>query len=157
MNINRSHRNPYDPAYPSCDRTAASLLIYPESRTSREITSSLGISPSFVQDVGERIVTSLGRVRVAKITYWELTSEYAVVSKDLRDHLNWLIEILLPRRFELRTLQASGDRMSIQCSWWSACGNGGPVLWPRQMKALAELNLECAFEIQFYPPDDDDG
>lgn len=39
--------------------------------------------------------------------------------------------------------------MTVSCVWWSALGHGGPVLWPEQMKALADLNRECSFDIYF--------
>jgi hypothetical protein len=45
--------------------------------------------------------------------------------------------------------------MQISCAWWSANGDGGPVLWPSQMAKMAELGVECGFELAFYGDDGD--
>jgi hypothetical protein len=51
----------------------------------------------------------------------------------------------------LRQLQNEQDlKMAVSCIWWSKAGDGGPVLWPEQMVVLADLNLECGFELAFY-------
>ena len=39
--------------------------------------------------------------------------------------------------------------MGIECDWW-AISTRGPTLWPEQMKIMADLNLECTFNISFY-------
>jgi hypothetical protein len=43
-----------------------------------------------------------------------------------------------------------GTGMTVQRIWWSATGQGGPTLWPEQMRLLAELNLECSFDVSFF-------
>jgi len=48
-----------------------------------------------------------------------------------------------------------GVRMSVNCVWYSRSGHGGPTLWPEQMRVLADLNLECSFDIYFQDKDDD--
>ena len=40
--------------------------------------------------------------------------------------------------------------MGIDCRWESRGGQGGPTLWPEQMRAMADLDLECSFYIEFY-------
>ena len=30
----------------------------------------------------------------------------------------------------------------------------GPTLWPEQMQPMADLNLECSFDISFFGDDD---
>jgi hypothetical protein len=92
-----------------------------------------------------------GLVRIPKLNVWSISSEGKVSSKDLRDHLDWLLNVLEGRRDGLFRLQAMPDvRMNVLCVWWASEGGGGPVLWPEQMQGLAMLNLECAFDFQYY-------
>lgn len=93
---------------------------------------------------------SLGRTRDIKISGWFLSSENFVFSKDLRDHIDWITTKLKPSQEGLKKLQNTpGVQMTLRCVWWSALGHSGPVLWPEQMKALADLDLECSFDIYF--------
>jgi hypothetical protein len=93
-------------------------------------------------------------VRVPKLNVWSLSSEGKVSSKDLRDHLDWLLNVLEGGRDGLARLQEMPDvRMNVLCVWWASEGGGGPVLWPDQMRRLAALNLECAFDFQYYGDD----
>jgi hypothetical protein len=45
--------------------------------------------------------------------------------------------------------------VSVNCIWWSRFGDGGPTLWPEQVRALADLNLECSFAFADYSDTDD--
>lgn len=147
-----SRRHPYNDAYPTCERTDAKLVIYPARLDPRAISDRLGISPTRFSVEGKPDDTG----QPAPRSLWVLSSENRVASKDLRRHLDWLIERLMPAKDALRALQAAGgNRMSIACIWWSAHGQGGPTLWPEQMAAMAELGLECTFDISFYGEDDE--
>ncbi len=95
-------------------------------------------------------------MRIANVTMWALSSESFVSSKDLRAHLDWLLERLFSSRQAVKNLQQHGMTMSVNCPWWSRGGHGGPTLWPEQMQQLADLNLECSFDVQFYPSDDEE-
>lgn len=86
---------------------------------------------------------------------WFLSSEDYVKSLDVRRHLDWLLMRLTPKREELLSIQHEpGMRMAVICVWHSRSGTGGPVLWPEQMSQLADLNLECGFDIYFFEDDD---
>lgn len=79
---------------------------------------------------------------------WFLSTGGVVASRDVRHHLDWLLERLMPARGALVALQqCAGVRMSVVCVWWSREGHGGPTLWPEQMRGLADLNLECSFDV----------
>lgn len=114
----------------------------------------LGIQPTSFQNQGDRITNSIGRTRTAKVTMWALSSEPFVSSKDVRAHLDWLLERLSNSTAALRDLQQRDGKMGVSCPWWSRGGHGGPTLWPEQMRQLADLNLECSFDVMFYPDDD---
>jgi hypothetical protein len=61
------------------------------------------------------------------------------------------IERLLPLKSRLLKLQGEdGIRMYVYCPWWAKFGGGGPSLWPEQMTALSELNLECTIDFADY-------
>jgi hypothetical protein len=89
--------------------------------------------------------------RLGKVNVWLLDSEKFVTSKDLRRHLDWIIATVYPSKTGLLQLQDRPDvKMDVSCVWWSRYGDGGPALWPEQMSALAELNLEISIAYSFY-------
>lgn len=155
MTAKVGRRTPYDDAYGTCERTAVKLRIHPGEMVPELVTRRLGVEPTSTQKVGEVFRNSLGRERTAPINAWFLSSEGKVSSLDLRRHLDWLLGRLMPAKEALLALQnCAGVGMDVSCVWWSAHGHGGPVLWPEQMSQLAELNLECGFELSFYGDDD---
>lgn len=138
---------PYNDAYPSCERTFAELRVYSDVIDPAAITAMLGIQPTSVQPKGAVTTNSLGRTRVAPTNGWYLSSEGRTASKDVRRHLDWLLSVLSTKKATLEQIQGMRDvRMNVTCIWWMA-GGGGPSLWPEQMSGLADLNLECAFDL----------
>jgi len=157
MRIEASRRTPIDDAYETCERTLATLRIGGENLDPAFVTSQLGIEPTKTQKKGEVHRNSRGLERTSKTGGWFLSSEDHVNSKDVRRHLDWLLERLIPVKDQLRSLQETEEIvMDVNCIWWSA-GDGGPTLWPEQMRLLAELNLECGFYISFYGDDEERG
>ena len=131
--------------------TVARLLIYPDQLSPDDITRRLSIEPTKTSVAGEIRVNRLGLKRTVKSSTWILSSEGRVDSKDLRRHLDWLLACLRPTQAAIHTLQTiAGVRMGIDCLWESRGGQGGPTLSPEQMRAMAELDLECSFNIEFY-------
>lgn len=153
--LSASRMTPIDHSYGTCDRTCVDLRIYPSELRHEDISTLLGIQPTEMQNKGDEIPTARGTIRVAKVTLWLLSSEGSVSSKDVRAHLDWLLDRLANSHEGLRDLQELHPvKMSVCCIWWSRSGHGGPTLWPEQMRELADLNLECSFEIQFHPEDE---
>lgn len=146
-----SRRTEVDQEYASCDRTCAVLLIYPTELRWQDVTTRLNIEPTKSQNTGDEIQNSEGRIRVAKKTMWAISSENHISSKDVRTHLDWLLKRLSSARRAILELQNLDVKMGVSCPWWSRSGHGGPTLWPEQMQQLVELNLECSFDVQFYP------
>ncbi len=141
-----SRRTPIDTHYGSCKFCYVSLVIYLNSSTNI-VTSELGLTPSFEQNKGQKLTNSRNKTRIAKNTYWLLSSENHITSKDLRHHLDWLLTQLKTKYSKLLGLQRQeGVIMAVNCVWWGF-GSGGPTLWPEQMAKLADLNLECSFSI----------
>lgn len=151
----KNGRTPYDDGYATCERTLATLRIYGHDLDPSQITNRLGIEPTRSQRGGEVFTNSIGQQRIANLGGWFLSSEGQVDSRDLRRHLDWLLNLLGPRAEALRSIQAiDGVWMDVNCIWWSKHGDGGPTLSPEQVRGLADLDLECGFEIAFYGEDD---
>ncbi len=134
--------------YPTCARTFATLRIYSGRLTPAEVTSRLGVEPSRSQRKGDALTKSKQPV-LAKMHGWFLTSEGAIESRDVRRHLDWLLEQLGPRVDAIRSLQSDGCSMDISCYWLSFSGHGGPSVLPAQMGELGRLGLELWFDVYF--------
>lgn len=145
--------SPYNDDYSSCDQTYAELRVYSGDLLPAEVSSRLGLEPTTVNERGkQRVSLTTGRTRTLPLNAWFVSSEGLVVSKDLRRHLDWVLDRIEPAADAICALQTvPGVRIEISCSWWSATGNGGPTLSPPQMRRMAELGLECAFEVMFFP------
>jgi hypothetical protein len=151
-----ARQTPYNEKYVTCARTTATLRIYSDELDPREIEKYLQIPATQINRKGEARTSPRGRTRILPKNAWFLSSEGQVASKDLRHHLDWLLAKLEGAEVRLGELQAMPEvRMSVNCVWWSAYGHGGPTLWPEQMRRLAELDLECTFDIYFVPEEGD--
>ena len=139
----------YDDSYPTCSWTHATLCIYlPNNGNPNELTEKLGIQPYRTQVKGE---VRNDRVRNWP-TAWFLESKEKVASKEVRRHIDWLLEQLEGKSEVIRELQTDGSEIHLSCFWGSAVGHGGPMLDPEIIKKIASLNIGIAFDICF---DDD--
>lgn len=137
------------PDYDTCARTYATLRIYSDTVPPEAMTAKLGVQPDSTMTKGFAHELPSGRVREATVSGWFLSSEGQVASKDMRDHLDWLLDQLRPAAAGLSVLQAEEVRMEVWCRWDSASGHGGPTSEPEQMQQMATLNLQCGFDIYF--------
>ena len=150
MSEGAAYRTPIDPSYPSCVATYVTLRVYTGNSDPHDVARSLSVTPDRVSVRGEVVINSIGRRRQTPLNAWFLSSERKVESLDARDHLDWMVGVLRPRAAELAAIrQIEGLSLDLVCTWWSRSGHGGPTLWPRQMRALADLDLELAFEMMF--------
>lgn len=143
-----SRVTPHDRNYGTATRTHASFCVYSSEINPHEITASFGITPTYVT-IKDRIVkTKHGFHKREALNAWFLDSEGNVQSRDLRHHLDFLLEQLEPISDVIHNVQTrEGIRMQMRCVWWSACGHGGPTVWPEQMRSLYLLDLELSFDI----------
>ena len=136
---------PYDDSYPSCALCFVQFRIYGGALTPDEISEALALQPDKTVKRGDVFRYFRGKTRIQSKNIWQLSTRRRVDSFDLRRHLDYLLELLLPRKERLSQLQAREDTLifvrALHASW---CG--GPVLWPKQMAGLAELDLELALE-----------
>lgn len=146
MNKIKSIYRKYDDLYETCEDTHATLRIYlPDGRDPKELTNLLGIEPSKTQTRGE--------VRNGKPKNWPngwfLYTAEKVHSKDLRRHLDWLLEQLEDKVAVIKQLQREDFEIYINCFWASAFGHGGPVLDPKILKRISKINIGISFDIYF--------
>ncbi len=132
--------------YESCEKTYATLRIYSGDIDPDEVTVKLGVAPTEAQHQGE--LRSCGRF--VRVNAWFLSSRDQVTSTNLNDHLDWLLNQVLPKAAVLRELQGAGIKSDVACYWQSLTGNGGPTLFPSQMEKLATLKLDCWFDVYFH-------
>lgn len=146
----QSRITPIAPNFESCVECFSRLTIYPGARHPDVITNMLNIQPTMINVVGDKVTNTRGRTREVMVSGWFLSTENIVVSKDIRQHIDWLVQAIRPRSRALKEIQEMSDmKITLRCVWFSLSGHSGPVLWPEQMKALAELDLECSFDIYF--------
>ncbi len=126
-----------------------SVHIDPET-----IARRLAIEPSKWQRKGGPMAGSLRRPqRIAELDGWFLSTRGRVRSRDLRRHIDWLLDQIEGKAAESRALRNEEGRIRISCYWASRFGEGGPTISPDQMRRLGALNLELSFDIYFVDED----
>ncbi len=145
------HSTSYSDDYPSCAGTDARLAISCDDFDADEISTRLGLAPTRLLKAGDVVANRIGRCLAVETSTWFLSSEGEVESRDLRRHLDWLLDRIEPSADELRALQqVQRLEMRVDCVWWSEDGHGGPTLSPIQMARLAALGLDCCLDINFF-------
>jgi Domain of unknown function (DUF4279) len=137
----------YDDDYPTCAKTYATFRIYHTDLNPDQITSLLEIQPTGTQVNGRPMTNSIGIIKTPSIGGWFLSTEGLLDSKDVRRHVDWILDKLASRERILKLLQAEGNRLDVFCYWLSAEGHGGPILSPATLRRLGELDLEIGFDI----------
>ncbi len=134
--------------YPTCAQTSVTLRVFADDVAPQEITKIIEIEPSEAHVKGQPKYKRRSDI-INKTNGWFLRSDDKVESKDFRRHLDWLIQQLNSRHAALRELTAKGAQIDIFCPWASKTNEGGPIIDPRQMKVLGELNVELVFEFWY--------
>jgi Domain of unknown function (DUF4279) len=126
--------------------------MWKNARAARHLESGVvDITPTSSQRVGDLAYPTSGRL--IQLNGWFLGTEEVIDSKEVQDHLRWLLLLLVPRSEQLHQLQNAGCRMDISCYWLSAVGHGGPTLSPEIMGELSKMRLEIWFDC-YYAGDD---
>ncbi len=134
----------YDDDYPTCVKTFATLRFYHDEESPEAVTEALGMPPTKSQLKGMNIVK---RREVRRpVSGWFLGSESEVESKDVRRHIDWILDQIEGLENAIEDLNRRGWRSDVNC-YWLSIGHGGPMLDPPQMVDLAKLNLPCGFEV----------
>jgi hypothetical protein len=77
---------------------------------------------------------------------WFLSTKGVTASRDVRRHVDWILDKLAGKDEALRLLRQQGHRMDIFCYWLSADGHGGPIISRTMMQRLGELEIELGFD-----------
>lgn len=133
----------YDHEYPACSRTYATLCIYHDSIDPLTISQALDMTPDRFQMAGDILESG----NLAPLTGWFLGTQDVLSSKDLRAHVEWLLDRLSPRKDTIVMLSKAGHRMWIYCFWVSSSGNGGPIFDQQFIKNLSDFPFELHLDI----------
>jgi hypothetical protein len=141
----------YKDDYQTCEETFASLRIAHEALDPDDISNQLGLAPTWSLRKGE----ARGESGVPAPTgVWGLSTEGVIESRDLRRHLDSILDALDGKDGILENLRDKGYKMDIWCLWVSTpYSGGGPTISPHNMARLANLGLELVFD--FYQGDDE--
>jgi Domain of unknown function (DUF4279) len=151
MTMKKTYLTPVNDKYETCERTKALLRINCSDRSPHAISKILQIEPTKVVEVGvEGPKHGTASGAIGKLNLWVLDSEGAVESKDLRRHLDWLLDQIEPAAQQILELRREGLIMDISCVWWSKYGEGGPALWPTQMLRISQLDLELSIGFAYF-------
>jgi hypothetical protein len=140
----------YDDDYATCARTYAGLDISHDDLDPDRITGLLGLQPTWTQVKGRTLIRPGGKKFTPPIGLWCLSTKGVVDSRDVRRHLDWILDRLVGKDDALDRLSAEGHRKVVNCYWASAQGHGGPMVPAVMMRRLGELELELWFD--FYGP-----
>lgn len=146
-------RTDVNSTYETCAECHATLSIYPGEMSPHEVGTLLGLRPTLQYAKGEDALSPWGKTFKVPLSSWLLSSQGNVDSKDLREHVQWLLDILRPVASGLESLRKiPGLDMHILCTWISRYGDGGPYLWPEQLQCMADLGLPCHFDFYCIEP-----
>jgi hypothetical protein len=126
-------------------RTYATFRAFSESLDPDEVSRALGIEPTKCFRAGDERKPNRPYAPY-RSGGWLLSTE-AFESRDIREHVDRLLDRLEPSAPALARLVEEGARCSVFCFWSSDNGQGGPQLDPTQMARLAALNLPILFDV----------
>jgi hypothetical protein len=126
------------------------FAIYPDNIHPDEITSRLGITPTERNILGEQRINSIGQIRIINVAGWFLSSDNIVQSRDMRDHLDWILGKVSPTKEAIILLQSMPQvQMRIRCVSCARKYHNAQTLSVKHAQILADLNLEFDFDYYF--------
>jgi len=143
----------YKDDFNTCKETFVTFRIIHEALNPEEITGKFQLAPSDSWRKGE---PKEWKGRAARTGMWVLSTENRVLSRDLRRHLDWIIEHVQDKSLVLDDLRTQGYHIDVFCHWVQLGGTGGPILSPRNMEGMSRLSLEISFEFWSEPETDDE-
>lgn len=141
---------PYDPSYPTCQATYASLCLYSSDEDPEFLDSLLGATGTTRVRTGER---RHPRAVPSRFNQWTLSSESAVESKDLRHHIDWVLGSVDPEGLQQAT--RGSWEATLTCFWLSAQGHGGPQVNADQCARLGGLGVPLILDVHLGDDDSD--
>jgi hypothetical protein len=143
----RDRASTYDADSPWCSRTFVTLRIIALELDPEEITRLLALEPTRTQLRGAPWSERDGRP--FRFSGWFLSSEGLVESRDTRHHLDWLIDRLQGQESTMQGLAQRGYHLDCLVRWDSVRGHDGPIFMPKQMRALADMQVMLWLDVYF--------
>ncbi len=130
---------------------SASLSIMSEELAPQRITALLSIEPTRSWKRGESIATAKGFSGASSGGWFLYSSE--LKSKDLAEHLDWLVSKIGSLSPQLCILQREGYMLSICCNLSSPERLVSFIVPPKTLRAISELGLEldCVVALNDHP------
>ena len=144
--------NAYDDNYGTCYKTSAAFRVMHADLNPDTVSQGLNLQPDWAYHKGQ---PRGGRNTPSKFGIWGFETDNKIASRDLRHHLDWLLDLLEPHQAMLFSCQERGYNLDVFCMWVKAGGTGGPTLSPRNMARLASLNLPISIEFWSHEDEED--
>ena len=120
-----------------------------QSLIPERVTEAIGIQPDHSAHRGDAKRNYHGQIiGTHSESYWVLSTENKVESKDINDHLRYLLSRLLPYRETLLEI-AEGGETYFDVLWKSTYlyAGTGPVIEPDCLRGVAQLEAGMGFDI----------
>ena len=136
-------------------RVAVTITIEHPDLEPEELTAALGITPDMSCRRGD--ADQIGTRSISAATgSWSLKSTPHVDSKDVNEHLEFLLEQLRPHAKAIRA-RSHGGQVYVDVLWESSYlyAGTGPVIAAEWVAGLADLGAALGFDIYEIPAQDD--
>jgi hypothetical protein len=131
----------------------ASLRLIGDRLEPDRVSEILGTKPTIAYKKREIYKMTRGREVRGRIGLWLVSSEGQVDSKNLNDHLDYLLRIIFPgdigKLDRLHSLMSElGIEADVTCFWWGSAGAKPPVIRDdiRARFARIPAPIECDFD-----------
>ncbi len=140
-------------------RLYAAISVSSPDLDPQVVTRTVGRAPTSSARAGDPRITRWGATLAPHAEgFWALDSEAFVTSKDVNDHLMYVLGALIPHRDAVRALARDGE-IFVSVMWSSTYlyAGTGPLIDAACIAALADLGAGLGFDIyQIDEPDTDD-
>jgi hypothetical protein len=130
-------------------KVEVNFIISGHTLNSEAVTQTIGIQPDHFGCAGDEKKNFLGQtIGTNSEGFWALSTKNKVVSKDINDHLRYLLSQLLPHREEILKLAQAG-KTYFDILWQSTYlyAGTGPVIEKDCLQGIAELKAGMGFDI----------
>jgi hypothetical protein len=134
----------YDDNYLGVETTYASLRIQHDLLVPEAISILLQLTPSWGWPKG---IILPGKTRPTKTGIWGISSEGHIQSREVRRHIDWIIDRIQSKTSIIHDLQEQRYTIDVFCFWSMSGTMAGLELSPHNCRALAELNIPIGFDI----------
>lgn len=123
------------------------FIISGESLDHQKVTDALGIQPDLYANRGDTKVIGKA-VGIHNEGFWRIDTQGKVDSKDVNDHLHYLLSLLLPHKDIILELAKNGET-HFDVIWKSTYlyAGTGPLIDKECLSGIGQLNAGMGFDI----------